>query len=307
MDPIFRGDRSAFERPRADGDIRDLDLPGTHRFGNHFRAAQVMNDVGCFHSAVTLSNVAQHSNMICSAIACDTSAVNEHDLDSEGGRLRWARMQAGYREAGDFASTAKIHRTTYRAYENNQNGYAKHAPHFASILGVPTDWLLRGGPTPSVRQRSNVAKQSDSPAVINESQGETAAIISLDLSLSMGAGTPIEDFVESEPLEFDIGLLRAITRSPYHRLRVVRGIGNSMEPKFYSGDRILVDTTERQLSRIDGYYWITLWGAHGLKRLRPAGPQRVLVISENKDHEPIEVDASDITIEGRAIWFARDL
>lgn len=80
-----------------------------------------------------------------------------------------------------------------------------------------------------------------------------------------------------------------------------------MEPKFYTGDRILVDTTERTLSRMDGYYWITLWGAHGLKRLRPVGPQRVQVISENPEHAPIEVDASELTIEGRAIWFGRDL
>lgn len=179
----------------------------------------------------------------------------------------------------------------------------KHTAPLASIFKVSREEILEkfgvleGGHRPA----------PDSPPVQSASSGETAPIIALDLSLSMGPGTPIEDFVEGEPVEFDIGLLRAITRSPFHRLRVVRGIGNSMEPKFYTGDRILVDTTERTLSRIDGYYWITLWGAHGLKRLRPVGPQRVLVISENPEHDPIEVDAGDLTIEGRAIWFARDL
>lgn len=150
-------------------------------------------------------------------------------------------------------------------------------------------------------------KAPDLPFVRTIDAGETTPIISLDLSLSMGPGTDIEDFVESEPVEFDLSLLRAITRSPYHRLRIVRGIGNSMEPKFYTGDRILVDTTDRSLSRIDGYYWITLHGSHGLKRLRPIGGGRVRVISENDGFDPIDVDAADLTIEGRAIWVGREL
>lgn len=167
----------------------------------------------------------------------------------------------------------------------------------AEVLGKPLTFFT--DPTP--------APEPDLPPVHSASEGETTPIIALDLSLSMGPGTPIEDFIESEPVEFDIGWLRRITSSPYHRLRLLRGIGDSMEPKFYTGDRILLDTTERKLARLDGYYWITLWGAHGLKRLRPAGPTRVTVISENSEHDPIEVDASELTIEGRAIWFGRDL
>lgn len=147
----------------------------------------------------------------------------------------------------------------------------------------------------------------DQPPVVGASAGETAGIIALDLSVSMGRGTLIEDFVESAPVELDLGLLRSITRTPTDKLRIVRGIGDSMEPKLFTGDMILVDTSERSLNRIDGLYWITLWGAHGLKRLRAIGPNRVRVISENPGYEPMDVDANEITIEGRAIWFARDL
>lgn len=165
-----------------------------------------------------------------------------------------------------------------------------------------TEADLYGGDEPK-----SLPLHPDTPPSRDASEGETTSIIALDLSASMGPGTPIEDFVEENPVEFDIGLLRSITRTPYHRLRVIRGVGNSMEPKFYTGDRILVDTTERALSRIDGYYWITLWGAHGLKRLRPAARNQVEVISENREFDPIVVDADELTIEGRAIWFARDL
>lgn len=178
---------------------------------------------------------------------------------------------------------------------------------------LDTDWLDKIGralgvaPHLLVASSPRIDQEPLEPEVINASEGETTSIISLDLSLSMGPGTTIDDFVESEPVEFDLGLLRSITRSPYHRLRIVRGIGNSMEPKFYTGDRILVDTTERSLSRIDGYYWITLYGSHGLKRLRPIGGGKVRVISENEGFEPMDVDLADLTIEGRAIWIGREL
>lgn len=157
------------------------------------------------------------------------------------------------------------------------------------------------------RQRKQ-GVQSDTLPTRDASTGETAAIIALDLSLSMGPGTPIEEFIESRPVEFDIGLLRSITRTAFQHLRIVRGIGDSMEPTFYTGDRILVDTSVRAVSRLDGYYWITLWGAHGLKRVRPMGKDRYLVISDNGEkYDPIEVSGQDLTIEGRAIWYGRDL
>ena len=74
--------------------------------------------------------------------------MEDLDLESPGGRLRWARERAGYLDAAQFARAAKMKEVTYRAYENNQNGYARHAPAFSERLNVPTNWLLRGGPLP---------------------------------------------------------------------------------------------------------------------------------------------------------------
>ncbi|MHB9879124.1 S24 family peptidase [Pacificimonas sp. ICDLI1SI03] len=149
--------------------------------------------------------------------------------------------------------------------------------------------------------------RSNHAPTISADGEETVGITALDLSLSMGPGTLIEEFVESEPVQFDISLLRSITRSPFDRLRLVRGIGTSMEPTFRAEDRFLIDTTVREMTRLDGYYWITIDGAHGLKRLRPAGEDRVLVISENPDFENDRLDKRAVRIEGRAIWFARGL
>jgi hypothetical protein len=149
----------------------------------------------------------------------------------------------------------------------------------------------------------------EQPRVHTVDAGETVGILQLDLSLSMGPGHDIEDFVESDVIGFDASVLRGITRTPADRLRFVTGIGTSHEPKFQSGDQFLININERAITRIDGYYWITFeGGAHGLKRLRPVSGGRVLIMSDNKeDYPPYEVDANEIRIEGRAIWFARGL
>lgn len=136
---------------------------------------------------------------------------------------------------------------------------------------------------------------------------ELVPIHKLDLSLSMGPGTLIDDYVEAEPVTFDLAFIRAITRSPSDRLRLVTGIGDSMYPTLNWGDTILIDTTDRALAKQDGIYWINLYGAAGIKRLRTVGPGRVLVKSDNPTVGDQEVSAEDLRIEGRAIWAARGL
>lgn len=147
---------------------------------------------------------------------------------------------------------------------------------------------------------------ADHPPTRTADAGETVGIISLDLSVSMGPGTEIEDFVESEPVQFDIAMLRSVTGAPFDRLRLIRGIGTSMEPVFMSSSRFLIDTTDRG-SRLDGYYWISIEGAHGLKRLNPAGDGKWWIISENPGVDNYTIDRRAVRIEGRAVWVSRGL
>lgn len=226
-----------------------------------------------------------------------------HELDSPHERLAWARARAGYSDKADFAKAAGVNPTTYRAYENGQNGFAKLAAQFAKRLGVSAEWLLEGGPAPGNEPPSRLPDERRDASASDD----TVEIVALDLSLSMGPGTLIEEFVEAEPVRFDLALIQAITRTPSDRLRLVRGIGDSMEPTLRTGDRIMVDINERALARINGIYWVDHLGTHGIKRLRASGKNRVMVISDNPTVPDFEVAAEDLRIEGRVIWFARDL
>lgn len=175
------------------------------------------------------------------------------------------------------------------------------------------DWIDRAavafGVTPAEIISGEVgAVVPDQPLARSADGGEVALIPRLDLSLPMGPGATVDDYVEEEPVAFDLGYLRTFTRTPPHRLRLAAGAGDSMFPTLVPNDLVWIDTTQNQLLHADRIYAASINGGAAIKRLRPvAGGERVLVISDNKTIEPYEVDANDVVIWGRVIRFARDL
>lgn len=175
---------------------------------------------------------------------------------------------------------------------------------------LDTSWMQKIGEALSVEPHLLVAPNplSDHPPTKSIDVGETAPLSRLDLSLPMGPGATVDDYVEEEAVEFDLGYLRAITRTPVHRLRLARGVGDSMFPTLQTSDEVLIDTTQNQLVHSDRVYAASINGGAAIKRLRPIeGGARILVISDNKTIEPYAVDASEVAIWGRVIRFARDL
>lgn len=252
--------------------------------------------------------------MICSAALCDIALMSA-DPQFPHERLAWARERAGFSDKAEFAKAVGINPVTYRAYESGQNGFAKLAAQFGKKLGVTAEWLIEGGSAPdraadatkTIFLRSEASPSEQSPT-LSIDVGEVVEISRLDLSLPMGPGATVDDFVESEPLKFDLGYVRSFTRTPPHRLRLAGGAGDSMFPTLVPNDLVWIDTTQNQLLHADRIYAASINGGAAIKRLRPvAGGRRVLVISDNKTVDPYEVDAEEVVIWGRVIRFARDL
>jgi len=78
-----------------------------------------------------------------------------------------------------------------------------------------------------------------------------------------------------------------------------------MNPTLHDRDMVIFDTTQTILNTTDKIWAISLFGAGGIKRLRPIARNRVLVISDNPTLDNQEVDAEDLRILGRVIWSAR--
>lgn len=220
--------------------------------------------------------------------------------DVQAERLKEARIAAGFESAEAACQAFGWKAAAYRHHEGAVRSFdVETAARYARAFRVSPAWLLGLEDQPT--------KLAPAPRAVPVSSDDTVEIVQLDLSLSMGPGTLIDDYVEGEPVKFGLRFIQNITRASSDRLRLVRGIGDSMQPTLNGGDVIMIDTTQRALSRQDGIYWVSIYGAAGLKRLRSIGPQRVLIVSDNPNVENYEVDANDVRIEGRAVWFARDL
>lgn len=148
---------------------------------------------------------------------------------------------------------------------------------------------------------------ADIPPTRTAGAGETAEIIRLDLSLPMGQGATVDDYIEEEPVIFDLGYIRGFTRTAPSRLRLARGVGDSMMPTLLPGDAVWIDSTQRQLNQSDKVWAVSINGGAAIKRLRPLREGKVLVISDNKTIGDYEVDAEEIMIGGRVVRFERDI
>jgi hypothetical protein len=81
---------------------------------------------------------------------------------------------------------------------------------------------------------------------------------------------------------------------------VLEVIGDSMRPTLEPVDRVLVDVSA--VWRNDDAVWLIDDGSPKVKRLRPvrnANPPRVLILSDNPNVPPEEVESDDLRIIGR--------
>lgn len=136
---------------------------------------------------------------------------------------------------------------------------------------------------------------------------DTIEITSLDLSYSMGPGTELESYIEEEPIRFDPVFLRRVTRAPFNRLKLARGVGDSMFPTLLPGDVVMIDTTQNRLTMSDRVYAVALHGAAAIKRLRLEKDRRILVVSDNPHVDNYAIDEDDVIVHGRVVWFGREL
>jgi phage repressor protein C with HTH and peptisase S24 domain len=186
---------------------------------------------------------------------------------------------------------------TQQTISGFEQGQAKRIPQWIRYV---REAFENDGELPSVAE-------ADQPKMHAADAGEIVEIIQLDLSLPMGPGATVDDYIEEEPISFDLGYVRGFTRTPPHRLRIARGVGDSMFPTLNSNDLVWIDSTQTRLNQQDRVWAVSINGAAAIKRLRSLRDSRVMVISDNPAIDNYEVDGDEIMIGGRVIRFARDL
>jgi phage repressor protein C with HTH and peptisase S24 domain len=92
------------------------------------------------------------------------------------------------------------------------------------------------------------------------------------------------------------------------KMSLIKISGDSMEPTLLSGDLVLIDHSRTIVASHGGIYAISIDHEILIKRLQllfQAG--KILVISDNKQYPPQEIDTDKITINGKVIWYAREI
>ena len=121
----------------------------------------------------------------------------------------------------------------------------------------------------------------------------------LPLGASAGAGV----FADGEEPFGTFGVTAAWLRR--HNLdpamlSAISVVGDSMEPTLRDGDEILVDRNPRAWR--DGIHVVRVDGVLLVKRLETGRPGVVVLKSDNRIYDPIELPVRDAEVIGRVVW-----
>lgn len=226
--------------------------------------------------------------------------------DNAGARLREARKQRGL-SVTQVAERAGFSDSTVRAHENGQNKLRPEpAEVYSRILRLDVAWLLygQGAPLDELPEDALV----DAPLVA--ARGKAADLVTVneyDVRLSAGGGALFEAENVKGVWQFSRSYIEGELRLNPASLGVVEVQGDSMVPTLHSGDRVLVDHSDRNAA-LPGIY--AIWDSNAtvvkrLERVPASAPLMLVLISDNKNHNQYTVPADLVNVIGRVVWFAR--
>ena len=136
------------------------------------------------------------------------------------------------------------------------------------------------------------------------------AVPEIDVRASAGPGAWNDEFEQTRRMWlFADPLIRHEFRARPEDLRMITVDGDSMEPLLSSGDRVLIDVSQR-VPVPPGVF--VIWDGMGLvaKRIEHvphSDPPKVVIKSLNPEYASYERTAGEIRVVGRAVWVARRL
>ncbi|MDA0664538.1 MAG: peptidase S24 [Proteobacteria bacterium] len=137
-----------------------------------------------------------------------------------------------------------------------------------------------------------------------------SAIAEIDVRASAGPGAYHDGLEEAtETWLLPDPVIRHEFRARAADLRMITIDGDSMEPLLSTGDRILLDTSQR-VPVPPGIF--VVWDGMGLvakrvEHIPHSEPPKVVIKSVNPDYETYERDAEEVNIIGRVVWAAKRL
>lgn len=131
-------------------------------------------------------------------------------------------------------------------------------------------------------------------------QRETVNIEMLDVSACCGNGTE----VDKEPVigfwQMPTSDYNSMSLTTPENIKIIRAIGDSMQPTISDGDFIFVDISNKYIIS-DGVYVLRLPTGLSIKRIQSGLTGDVTVRSDNPAYEPITAKLGDVQVLGRVV------
>ncbi|ASW07100.1 LexA family transcriptional regulator [Rhizobium sp. 11515TR] len=251
---------------------------------------------------------------------------------SMGERLRAAREAANYPSATKAAEALGVSLSTYRAHENGQNEFsAEVANRYAKKFGTTAAYLLTGEglrkaarPSPNIvmsfdpdeQDQDGFAESDDELSYSREhwkphiegatpevdvKLGAGSGIVGEVINLPVGSGNVAGHKIVAEWL-IPTGYLRNEAKaSPNHTI-IMEVVGDSMQPTYMPGDRVIVDLSQNQMTTDTVYAISDGYTEPQIKRLQRVPfthPGQVKIISDNPALDTFTVELDRLTIIGR--------
>ncbi|MFN3879836.1 MAG: helix-turn-helix transcriptional regulator [Nitrincola lacisaponensis] len=150
---------------------------------------------------------------------------------------------------------------------------------------------------------TNVDRQDQGSSI----ESEFALIPGYSVQVSAGSGAFPDHEQPSRRLAFRHKWLRYRGLNEKD-LVLVFAKGDSMEPTIEDNNTLMIDTSQRELN--DGAIYVIRSNDHLIvKRVQRLLNQAVLLISDNRAYQPIQVnlDTDDLQVIGRVVWIGKDV
>jgi len=225
------------------------------------------------------------------------AAIREALAVRLGQRIREAR---GMTSRGLMAGNLGVHENTVGKMERGETlPDAVQLQHIAAMTGRSVAWLL-GIEMPGLggvpRQRTTEATEV----------GDQVFVPLFDLQVSAGNGSFNDEESVIDMRAFAADYIRRDLRISHEQLALVNVVGNSMEPEIHSGDVVLIDRRDKDIS-VEGPHLVRIDGSLLVKLVqrRPGGVLRVA--SKNESYTPFDINVNaeqlqDFEVLGRVRW-----
>lgn len=180
----------------------------------------------------------------------------------------------------------------------------------AAFLGVPEESLRPAKTESAVEPALPQVVAAASVSAIGGGMPGFSQVPELDVRASAGHGAFHEGDEEIKAVwMFPDAVIRHELRARSANLRIITIDGDSMEPLLASGDRVLVDTSQR-VPAPSGIF--VIWDGLGIvaKRIEhipTAEPSRIVIKSVNPIYGDYERPTEEVNIIGRVIWAGKKL